>query len=372
MPPVPQSRPPAPNRPAPSRRRRLLGALVPPGFFDFWAGHVSKTLSFERPLARIVAVERASADAVTLVLRANRHWQGCAPGQHVSIGAEVDGRRVHRSYSPSVIDPRRRLLAITVKTIDGGLLSGHLATRAKRGDVLEIGQAYGAMTLPEDPSLPVLLLAAGSGITPLMAMLRTLARREVPTLATLLYWSRRRDQLCYVDELRALAASVPGLRVRFLLTGEAATAADEGEGRLDTELLATHVPDLALRHVYACGPGGFVDRARAVAAADAAAFQAEAFTLPDVAPATGGKVEVRLARSGRSVQVERGVPLLAALEAQGIKHPNACRMGLCNTCACGKRAGTTRHLIDGLVDSEAASALRICVSAALTDIELDL
>lgn len=360
---------PHPTRPVPGRRR-VLRALVPPKLFDFWASHVSRTLSFERPLARIVAKEQASSDAVTLVLKANRHWAGCAPGQHVIVGAEIDGRRVTRSYSPTWVDRRR--FAITVKAIAGGKLSTHLCDTAKIGDVLDLGDTFGGMTLPQDVYTPQLYLAAGSGITPMIALLRQSFTRGLPMPTTLLYWARTRAELCFVDELRALAAREPLFTVRFVLTREDATAADEATGRIDAPSLATLVPDAAQRHVAACGPGGFVEAAKALLGARSASFQAEAFTAPARPDGEGGEVQVELARSGVVLTLPRGVSLLAALEDAGVRPKAGCRMGLCNTCACGKRAGTTRHLFDGIDDAEPASALRICVNAAHTDLVLDL
>ena len=109
----------------------MLRTLVPPKFFDFWASHVSRTLSFERPLARVVGRTPASSDAVTRVLKANRHWAGCAPGQHVIVGAEIDGRRVTRSYSPTRVRGRR--FSITVREVAGGKLSNHLCGVARVG-----------------------------------------------------------------------------------------------------------------------------------------------------------------------------------------------------------------------------------------------
>ena len=156
-----------------------------------------------------------------------------------------------------------------------------------------------------------------------------------------------------------------------MLTRHAPAAADEAAGRIDAASLATLVPDATRRHVLACGPGGFVDTARALLGG-AASFQAEAFSAPAAPAGEGGFVQVELARSGRILTLPRGVPLLAALEAEGVKPKSGCRMGLCNTCACGKRAGTTRHLLDGLEDAEPATALRLCVAVPRTDLVLDL
>lgn len=364
-------------RPAPSRNegpfRRLARPWVSPGVFDFWASRLHPTWSWERPLARIVERRAESADAVTLVLRPNRHWGGSRPGQHLNLSAEIDGVRVTRSYSPTGLPGRDGRIAITVKAVADGKLSRHLCQQARVDDVLELGPAFGEMSLdPAAADAPRLFLAAGSGITPLIALTRELVARGMPAPLTLLYWARRREQLCFVDELRDYAAAHPHFVVRFLLTGDAASAADEGQGRIDASLLAASVADLPQRQVYACGPGGFVDQARELLAAQARSFQAEAFSPPPRSVETQGTVQLTLAASGRSLTVARGQSLLSALEAQGIKPASGCRMGICNTCACGKRSGSTLHLHTGDVQHEPVSALRLCVNSATNDLVLDL
>jgi ferredoxin-NADP reductase len=359
--------------PVTSRQRPAPPRALPPLFtadvFDFWASRVSRTWSWNRPLARIVDRRPASRDAVTLVLQPNRHFRGFVAGQHVNVTVEIDGRRLTRPYSPSAPPQRDGRIEITVKAVEGGRVSQHLVTQARVGDVLGLGPAFGAMALPADDAGPLLLLAAGSGITPLMALVRSLPVHPRTAPVTLLYWARNRAELCFVDELRALAAQRTDFRVRFLLTRETAEATDEGEGRLD----AAHVgADGDAAHVFACGPAGFVDQARALLAAGAKAFIAEAFTPPVFANDDTGTVAVTLSRSGRTLTLPRGQALLAALEAEGVVPDSGCRMGICNTCACGKRSGATRHLGSGVIDNEPASALRLCVHAATSDLELDL
>jgi ferredoxin-NADP reductase len=307
-----------------------------------------------------------------LLLQPNRHWAGVAPGQHVNISAEIDGRRVTRSYSPSAANRRDGRVEITVKEIAGGKLSGYLCRDAKVGDVLDIGAAFGETTLRESGNEARLFLAAGSGITPLMAMLRAQAVLGFGEKLTLMYWSRSRDEFCFVEELRALAASHENFDVRFMLTRDAAQADDEREGRLCEALLADHVADVSSRQVFACGPGGFVEQARALLSGRAKSFQAEAFTPPATSIEEGGTVQVTLSRSQRTLTLPRGQSLLTALEAAGIKPASGCRMGICNTCACGKRSGTTRQLHTGEVVNEPVSALRLCVNSAASDLVLEL
>jgi ferredoxin-NADP reductase len=210
-----------------------------------------------------------------------------------------------------------------------------------------------------------------------MAMTRELAARGMPTPLTLLYWARTRQELCFVDELRDLAVKHTAFRVHFLLTRDTAAAEDEREGRICDAQLSALVPDLASRRIHACGPGGFVEGARALVAPLAAEFMAEAFTPPpraieDNAIEDSGTVQVTLAASRRTLTLPRGQPLLKALEAEGLKPASGCRMGICNTCACGKRSGTTRHLHTGHVEHESVSALRLCVNSATSDLVLEL
>lgn len=359
--------------------KRLVRAWVAPHVFDFWASRVHPTWSWERPLARIVARKAESSDTFTLVLQPNRHWRGFQAGQHLNVSAEIDGTRVTRSYSLSDRPRADGRIAITVEAIPGGKLSQHLCHAARIGDVLDLGQAFGDMTLPQ-PALGIedrwLFLAAGSGITPLMAMVRAQAAAGMPMPITLAYWARTRDELCFVDELRDLAARQPNFRVDFVLTRDtdASDLAGSQHGRIDADLLSALVPDLQQRRVFACGPDGFVTAARALAANRAVAFHAEAFTPPPVmADAdTDGTVQVILAASGRTLEVPRGQSLLSALEDAGLKPAAGCRMGICNTCACGKRAGNTRQLHTGHIEREPVSALRLCVNSATTDLILDL
>lgn len=353
---------------------RLANVVLAPEAFDFWASRLHPTWSWSRPLARIVERRAESRDTCTLVLQPNRHWRGFVPGQHLNVSAEIEGTRVTRSYSLSDAPRADGRIAITVKAIPGGKLGRHLCETARVGDVLDLGPAFGEMTLPAKPDGRWLFLAAGSGITPFMAMLRAQAAAGMPVPITLAYWARSRDEQCFVDELRALAARHPNFTFAPVLTRDAA-ADDVRHARIDAALLDAICPDLDARRVFACGPDGFVAAARALAGARAKAFHAEAFTPPVRIAAEVedvGQVRLTLARSGRALDVQRGVSLLSALEDAGLKPASGCRMGICNTCACGKQAGVTRHLHTGDVEHEPVSALRLCTHSARTDLTLDL
>jgi ferredoxin-NADP reductase len=350
-----------------SRRRTPLSPRhwVPEALFDFWAGGLHPLWTLRRPRARLVAREAASADAVTLILKPNRHFRGMAAGQHVNLGVDVDGRRLTRSYSPTPLADGT--LAITVKAIDGGRVSQHLASGAPLGEVFELGQAFGGMTLPPQADQRLLLLAAGSGITPMRALLRQLDAAGMPAQVDLLYWARQREALCFVDELDAMAARHPRLRVHYLPTRDAQAPAP----RVDAYAFDA-LGDLASARVLVCGPGGFVDTARARLQSQVAALQVEAFSPPVLPDAETGLVQVELRRSGRTLALPRGTSLLQALEAEGLRPASGCRMGICNTCVCGKASGVTRHTLTGEYAAEPATQVKLCVNSASTDLILEL
>ncbi|MGA7436567.1 MAG: FAD-binding oxidoreductase, partial [Luteibacter sp.] len=198
--------------PAPKPRwpLRLARRAVSPALFDFWATRVNRLWTLEQPLARLVSRTTASRDAVTLIFRPNGHWAGMRPGQHVSFGVTIGGRRLVRSYSPTLMGDGT--LAITVKAITGGVVSEYLAREARIGEIVSLDKAFGDMTVAAGGE-SLLLLAAGSGITPMRALLRDLVARGMPMEVDLYYWARQRDELCFVDELQAFAAAHPRLRV---------------------------------------------------------------------------------------------------------------------------------------------------------------
>ena len=333
---------------------------VDPVFFDFWATRLNPLWTWSRPRARLLARRQEGKGAVTLVLQANRHWHGVAPGQHVELGVELGGRWLRRHYSPTATGPGR--FEITVKAVQGGRISPHLA-QAPLGTVFELGQGFGDFAWPTGAA-PVLLLAAGSGITPMRALLRAHAASGDRRAVTLMYWVRQRGDACFHAELQALAAAHPQLRVKLHVTGE-------GDRRVDA-LADDAWPALADAQVLACGPGGFVQAARSRLEGRVAGFQAEAFSVPANTGGEEGEVEVVLSRSGRTLRLPRALSLLEGLEAQGIKPRHGCRMGICNTCVCQRQSGATRHLISGQQHDEPAAPVRLCVQAPRTDLILEL
>lgn len=358
----------------PSFVSRTLQAVVGAEFLDFWAAELGFDARIQRTISRVVARWMETPDTVTLVLKPNSNFPGFLAGQHVNLTVEIDGVRHTRSYSFSEAPSATGLVAITIKKVPNGRVSTHLVDKVAVGDRIELGLPFGDMVLPATSAdSKLLFLAAGSGITPLMSFIRQLAVQGMPADVVLMYYVRTRQDLIFGKELMSLAAQYPSLRLQPVYELEPELQDGELSGRPCREQFDAALPDLSERAVYVCGPTGFMNAVRSLCDGIAPAFHAEAFTPPAFVPSTStGIARLFLSKSNRTVEVPEGMPLLDALEAQGIKPQSGCRMGICNTCACGKASGVTRNLLNNELSVDANASLRICVNAAVGDITLDL
>ncbi|WP_179958383.1 ferredoxin reductase [Chitinimonas arctica] len=347
-------------------RRGALASLVREDIFDFYGRLLHPQLQLHRVFARVLSCREEGDSSLVLTLAPSANWRGMQPGQHVALTVDIDGIRHTRRYSPSVLPGGQ--VEITVKRQEGGLVSGWLHEQAKPGDYLELGQAEGDFVLPATPPAKLLLLAAGSGITPLLAMLRALRAQAYQGDVVMLYYGRRRANLAHLTDL----ASFPGLRLHICLTGEA-PGDGESSGRFSAAQLDELVPDAAERRAYACGAHGFVASVRAVWQARALpALADEAFTPPVWQAADDLPITLTFARSVGQLPGRTGSTLLEQAEALGLRPAFGCRMGICNTCSCHKRTGAVRDLRTGLVSTEPDEAIRLCISAPVGDVILDL
>lgn len=359
--------------------RRAVRQVLTPTVLDFWAAELGLDARVERTIARVVARWMETPDTVTLMLKPNANFTGFVAGQHVNLTVEIEGVRHSRSYSFSEAPSAAGLVAITIKKVPNGRVSSHLVDAVQVGDTLELEQPFGDMTLPQ--ALPMLatgerpallFLAAGSGVTPLMSLVRQLANDGMPADVTFMYWARSPEDLIFGRELQTLAAEHDSLR--FVPIVEAGAAEGALSGRPCAEHFAATLPSLAGQHVFVCGPTGFMKAVQTLCGDQVAAFHAESFSPPVFIPSddNAAPVTLTLARSHRTLTVPAGMPILDALEAQGVKPRSGCRMGICNTCACGKSGGVTRNLLTQDVSVDDTASLRICVSTAVTDLTLDL
>ena len=341
--------------------------IARPGTVDDVLRGVHPMLSLTQVRARVLRVIDETPDTRTLVLQPNALWRGAQAGQFVQVRAEIDGRRVERAYSVSS-RPGARRIAITVKRQPGGLMSQHLHDHARRGSVLTISQAMGEFQLPAVLPPRILLLSAGSGITPVMAMLHDLRQRRYSGDVQFVHVCRSAEDLIFAQTLQAIAAQHPTLRLHLHFSATM--------GRFDSATLQRLVPDLATRATWLCGPAALMDAVHELWQREAfdAPLCSERFAAAPLQPAValGMPVSVDFATSGKRFTTHGAGPLLEQAERVGLAPRHGCRIGICRSCQCVKRSGTVQNLQTGELSSAPNELIRLCISAARSDVALDL
>lgn len=312
--------------------------------------------------ARVVDVRREAAGATTLLLQPGPAWAGHTAGQWTRIGVVVGGVLHWRSYSLTAPPRPDGLISITAKPIPGGTVS-HAVQDLQPGDVLRLAPADGDFTLPAELPDQLLFVTAGSGITPVMGMLRDLADRNALSDVVLLHSAATGAEVIFGDELRALTEVHAGFRLVERHT--------DTDGRLDVAEIAGIVPDWTDRTAYACGPAGLLDALEQHWTEHGAELRTERFTPRLVAAegATGGSVT--FARTGTVAAAGAGTALLEAGETAGVLLPSGCRMGICFSCVVPLLSGQVRDLRTGAVHGEPGDLVQTCVSACAGDVALD-
>jgi stearoyl-CoA 9-desaturase NADPH oxidoreductase len=317
---------------------------------------------------RIVSVTAETSESATLVIKPGRDWAGHVPGQYVRVGVDVDGVRLWRTYSLTHGPRPDGCISLTVKAIPEGVVSQYLVHRARAGQMLQLEQAEGEFVLPQPLPGKLLLVTAGSGITPVIGMLRNLFSRRARAACdiVLVHVNVNEDSAIFRDELRTHASS-GNLRLveRY----------DDRDGRLDVDDLESLVPDVDDRLAYACGPAPLLDALEQHHADRGLALHTERFR-PMLIAANGDGGTVSFA-SGTTLDADGATPILDVAEAGGVLMPSGCRMGICMGCVLPLKSGAVRDLRNGAltvaVPGETGPAgvpIQTCINAAAGDCTL--
>lgn len=336
-------------------------ALINP----LWAG--------DRVQARVEQVRMETANTRTLVLRLGRGWHRHRAGQHVQLSLAINGVLRTRTYSISSAPTRGRHIQITVKAMGQGGVSEHLVRHAKVGDVLTLSPPHGDFMLPRPAPRQMLFISAGSGITPLMAMLRRMAARTQLGDVVHLHYAADAQDVIFRDELSALQARHPGYHLHRIYTRQSGGMA--GERHFSAAQLARLCPDWAQRPVWACGPETLLARLDThwADAGLSAQFQAERFHAQlATPPATAHGGAVVFQRSGVNTTADGTTPLLLVAEGAGLQPPHGCRMGICHGCDAVLLSGCVRDLRNNHIYNTPGQRVQPCVCAAAGDATLDL
>ena len=352
------------------RLSRLAQPLNDRAAWDRLLQRIDPTWSLGDIRARIARRVEENDDTFSLHLHANRHWPGHRPGQHLQLQVEVNGVMRQRVFSissaPSEATQDRRQLRLTIQRQPGHGVTDWLYRHARAGQVVTLSPPGGNFTLPDPAPSSLLMIAGGSGITPMMAMLKDLAARRHGGDIYLLQLCREPSRQLFAAELDALGRQLPALAVDIHFS--------QSGGRMTLESLAERVPGFASRHTLLCGPAGLIDQATTYWQAHPTlnALKTERFSPPRPTSRGAGQPTVAAGKAEQVFTQKDGQTLLESAEAAGLSPEYGCRAGICRTCLCRKTHGTVRNLITGLSSSQADEWIQLCVSVAESDLELDL
>ncbi len=350
-------------------RSRALAALTSPHGVDRYLEQINPMWAAHEVRARVVEVHRevdvpGHPPVATITLQPTSSWRGHRAGQHVQLGVEIDGsRRTTRVFTVSSPDSRHGdRFTITLRANPDGVVSRYLVERAEPGTMVHLSQAEGDFVLPDHVPDHVVFVSGGSGITPVMSMLRSLQRRTHRGRVTFVHYAQSPDHQIFAAELDDIRRSGHGIDVHLLHP-------ELGDPALSPAWLERLVPGYRDVPTWACGPAPLIEAVQA-AYAGSDALRIEYFKPPRTSTGDAGG-EVAFTRSGKTA-VNSGAALLEQAEALGLKPESGCRMGICFSCVSRKTEGTVRNVLTGETSSLPDEDIRICVSAPVGDCTVEL
>jgi stearoyl-CoA 9-desaturase NADPH oxidoreductase len=342
-------------------RSSFVDLLVGPHGIDRYLELIRPEITVRDARARVLAVRHQTPRSVTVSVKPNAAWSGFTAGQFIRVGVEIDGVRRTRTYSPACsqhgVDG---ILEFTMTEHPDGLVSRFMRSELRPGAILHLGEAQGEFTLPQPRPERVALISGGSGITPVMSMLRTLCDEGHDGEVTFLHYARTAGDWLYRAEVEALAARHPNLHVEYIATREGGKHIDRAAigGRADG-------------HAAVCGSPALIEAARSIWP-DPDRVITETFTPPTL-ELTGEAANgtIKFLRSDRTAEIASGT-LLEQAEAAGLTPDFGCRMGICHTCTCRKSAGAVQNIRTGEVSDEEDEDIQLCISVPAGDVALEI
>lgn len=335
-------------------------------------------------------VRRESRDSISLIFDPEPHFGSYMAGQFLTLKASIGGEPVRRAYSlcssPAAAEP----LAITIKKVEGGKMSSWALENLKAGDTLEVMPPIGNFIFQPQTAKKrwFFLVAAGSGITPVFSILKTILLSEPQSYVSLLFGNRSEEDILYRTELQNWSDRFPS-RLKVLHTLSQPSDAWFGErGRIDEGCIQHNLENLKpvspfdFAEVYVCGPGPMMDTVVRIVQEQGVkkehvhreSFSSSVDELSKAAAAEAlqyreRKVEIRLDGRSYTVDVPVGTTILDAALDRDIDMPYSCQSGLCTACR-GKCLSGKVHMDEreGLSDEEMDEGYVLtCVSHPLTD-----
>jgi ferredoxin-NADP reductase len=345
--------------------RSLFSPLLPDDYLEL----INPLWSTRELRGRIERVEQETDNAVTVFIRPGYEWPGHEAGQYTRVGVVVDGVFHWRAYSlTSEPDHPDGYISITPKRVDEGVVSPYLTKAAKPGDIVRLGGVEGDFTLPDPPPDKLLFISAGSGVTPIMSMLRSLEREDAVGDVVHLHSARTKDDVIFGSRLDRLVEQANGYRLHLQVTGE--------QGRIGPSDLDELCSDWRDRDAFLSGPNEMLDAFSEHwdREGDCDRLHVERFQpklgLGGGEEGEGG--EIVFAKSDTTTEADGNTPILVAGEEAGLELPFGCREGICHTCIGKLCSGQVRDLRNGKVYGSDGEMVRTCISAPEGRVEIEL
>ncbi|OBK18928.1 ferredoxin reductase [Mycobacterium asiaticum] len=344
--------------------RNLFKPLQPDDYIEM----INPLWTTKELRGKVERIEPQGSEAASVLIRPGYEWPGHKPGQYIRLGLVIDGVYHWRAYSlTSDPEPADGLISVTPKRVDSGVVSPYLVEKIKPGELVRLGEIEGVFTLPEPLPDKMLFISAGSGITPIMSMLRSLDRLEEMNDVLVIHSARTREQIMFLSELEDLASRHDGMRLDLRLTSD--------RGRLKPGDLDEVCPDWREREAFCSGPEEMLDALieHWENNGDKDRLHYERFQPKiggDAGDGEGG--EVSFLKSDTTAECDGGTSILEAGENAGLELNFGCRIGICHTCVGTLKSGKVRDLRSGDVSEPTGQDIRICINSAEGDVELEL
>jgi ferredoxin-NADP reductase len=348
--------------------RGALSRMTTPLLPDDYLRYINPLWNARELRGRIDKVVKETEDAATLVIKPGWGWSfdDVKPGQFIGIGVEVGGRWYWRSYSLSSAPKRDQgHLSITVKAMPEGFVSQHLVNGVQKGTLVRLAEPSGEFVMPEPPPGRILFVTGGSGLSPVMGMLRLMHRRGSMSDVLLIHSAHAEDDVIFRDELRQMHEEHDTFRLHLHLT--------ETDGHLKPQQIVDLCPDWRERETWACGPEPLLDAIEEHWGNEGVSdrLHTERFAASLEGEGQGG--HVIFAESGIEVDIDGATTLMEAGENAGIQVPAGCRMGICHTCVVPLRSGTVRDLRNGQQqDGHEGAKVQTCITGVEGECTLGL
>lgn len=344
--------------------RALFSPLEPDDYIEL----INPLWTTRELRGRVQEVTPEGTDASTVWIKPGYEWPGHQPGQYVRLGLVVDGKFHWRAYSlTSDPEPRDGLISVSPKYVDNGTVSPYLVRKIAPGEIVRLGEIEGVFTLPDPLPEKMLFISAGSGITPIMSMMRALDHRDQMNDVVSIHSIHKREQTMFLSELERFDETHEGFTLILRVTGD--------EGRMKPDDLDELCPDWRERQAMCSGPAELLDdlveHYKSNDRSDQIHLERFQPTF-GVDPGDGEGGHVTMTKSKSEFDCEPGVPILTAGEEAGLQLKFGCRIGICHTCTGVLKKGQIRDLRTGDISSPEGQAIRICVNTAEGDVEVDL